>query len=58
MLGAVSAAHSHGCNPGGEVRGMGPMPLETWLPDGCTERLLTKAECEEFDRVMEKRDAQ
>ena len=58
FLGATIEARRLKCNPGGEVQGMGPMPLEANPAKEFTERLLTKAEVEEFDRIMEKRDSE
>lgn len=49
MLGAVAEAHRLGCNPGGEVRGAGPMSLDAPIQQGWTERLLTREEAEKFD---------
>jgi hypothetical protein len=49
---ATITAHLHGCNPGGEVMAIGPVPVDTKFPDGFTERLLTRTECEEFERLM------
>jgi hypothetical protein len=48
---ATLVAHRLGCNQGGQVRGMGPIPLDSQIEDGWTERLLTKDECDEFDRI-------
>jgi hypothetical protein len=51
FLGAISEARRLGCSPGGEVKGVGPIPLDAEIQDGWTERLLTRAECAEFDRI-------
>ena len=49
FLGAVFTARQKGCNPGGEVKGSSlPNGLKI---DGWTNRLLTREECDEFDRV-------
>ena len=55
LLGACATAHFFSCNPGGEVQGLGPVPfggkrdavLRRW-----SNRLLSKTECETFDREM------
>jgi hypothetical protein len=52
MLTAVAEAHARRINPGGEVAGAplpegAPDPLPEW-----TNRLLTKAECEAYDRFV------
>ena len=52
-LSGTLAAHALGINPGGEVLALGPVPLEAPMREGWAERLLTRAECEEFDRVHE-----
>jgi hypothetical protein len=41
-----------GCNPGGQVEGVGPIDLAWPVPAEWTNRLLTRAECEGFDRLM------
>lgn len=51
FFGATMVARSLGCNPGGECQGLGPIPLSVGVKGGWAERLLTRAECEEFDRV-------
>ena len=48
---ASMEAHARGCNPGGEVMGI-EGPPDFAPPDGFTNRLLTRAECEEFDRII------
>jgi hypothetical protein len=53
ILSASSAARALGCNPGGEIKGVGPMSLDTPFPEGWTERLLTREECGELERIME-----
>lgn len=50
---AASKAWLMGINPGGEVQGM-PAP-STFVPlQGWEGRLLSRADCEEFDRVHAK----
>jgi len=55
FISAIREAHKQGCNPGGEVEG-----LETrsdFRPlDGWTNRLLSRNECEEFDRLHNRRN--
>lgn len=51
FLEAVRVSHILGINPGGEVKSQ-RIPVEMEIPDKWVERLLTKAECEEFDREM------
>jgi hypothetical protein len=51
FLGAVMVAKRAGINPGGEVQGMGPIPADADIKPGWTGRLLSREECEEFDRV-------
>ena len=48
---ATLVAHALGCNPGGECQGTGPIPIESAVRDGWADRLLTREECAEFDRV-------
>jgi hypothetical protein len=48
---ASSEAWAHGCNPGGEVMGM-PFPDWAKPPEGYTNRLLTRAEAEEVERLV------
>ena len=52
LLGATLAARLLGLNPGGEVKGVGPIPTDTEFPPGWTNRLLNREECAEFDRLM------
>jgi hypothetical protein len=54
FLGAVMETKLRGLNPGGEVQGVGPLhaAMDATFAEW-TNRLLTRAECEEFDRVME-----
>ena len=53
VLSAVQAAHMLGCNPGGEVVGH-PVPpgMDQYVEDRWRNRLMTRAECEQFDREM------
>lgn len=44
-VGAVTAAHLYGCNPGGEVATVGPLPIDAIGPEW-HNRLLTRAEVE------------
>ena len=47
---AISNSHALGCNPGGSCQGL--EAPESFSPrDGWTNRLLSRAECEEFDRL-------
>jgi len=42
-----------GCNPGGEVLGIEiPLDLLIHVPITYLDRLLTRAECEDLDRIM------
>lgn len=51
--GAVLLAHSLGCNPGGQVVGFPILPeVEPKIPASYRERLLTRAEAEELDRIV------
>ena len=53
MAGAVGMADHLGCNPGGEVWGLGPVPEEArWWPLDWTGRLLSREECAVFDKLM------
>lgn len=45
---AAFEAHRLSCNPGGEVAGM-PFPDHVIMPEGATNRLLTRAEAEAID---------
>jgi hypothetical protein len=54
FFGATLVAHALKCNPGGQCRGMGPISLDAPIQPGWADRLLTKDECEEFNRVHEK----
>ena len=50
---AVQLAHTRGVNPGGEVQGLPVEPQTAVLiTPGWKDRLLTRAECESFDREM------
>jgi hypothetical protein len=51
FLEAVQVAHHLGINSGGEVQSL-QIPPEMKIPEKWIERLLTKAECEEFDTEM------
>lgn len=55
FLGATMIAHMLGISPGGEVKSLGPAPAHFEPEAGWANRLLTRAECEEFDRVHEAR---
>lgn len=48
---AIKVSHHLKINPGGEVQGM-PIPVEKKIPSKWIECLLSKEECEEFDREM------
>jgi hypothetical protein len=50
VTGAIRAAWRLGINPGGEVLAH-PAPFTFRPRDGWAERLLSAAECAEFDRV-------
>jgi hypothetical protein len=52
FLGATFVALARECNPGGEVAGIGPMPLDMPIPEGWTYRLLTREECATLERLM------
>ncbi len=52
FLGATLVARMMGLNPGGEVKGVGPIPADIVIPPEWTQRLLNREECAEFDRVM------
>ena len=56
FFGATLVARALGCNPGGECKGVGPIPLEHKIEDGWAERLLTKDECAEFGRIHGERE--
>ena len=45
---AVREAHVQGCNPGGQVKVVGPAEFE--VKPGWANRLLSRAECDEFTR--------
>lgn len=47
MVSAVRTAHQLGCNPGGEVQGFGPLPVDG-IDEKWWNRLLTAAETEEI----------
>jgi hypothetical protein len=49
MFGAVRVSYELGINPGGQVEMIGP--LDANVEDGWADRLLTKAECDDFDRT-------
>lgn len=49
VVGAALAAHTHGCNPGGQVATFGPLPAGS-IPPEWLNRLLTR---EEADQVPE-----
>lgn len=46
---AVQNAWLHGCNPGGEVMSL-RLPADVQIDEGWRNRLLSRAECEAFDR--------
>lgn len=52
---AVMRVNLLGINPGGEIQGM-PVPEQAidLIPDKWKNRLLSRAECEEFDKEMER----
>jgi len=50
LVGATCAAHALGINPGGEVCGV-EVPDSFSVKSGWAQRLLTREECVEFDRV-------
>jgi len=52
LLSAVRETHRLGCNPGGEVLGHGPFPIDT-IPARYFDRLLTKAEIDAIDNESE-----
>ncbi len=53
MIGAVKVAHALGINPGGEVKGIEcPANVEPFIPPEYRERLLSRDECLEFDRLV------
>lgn len=51
---AVREAHARGCNPGGEVSIMGPMPLDNAGPwtEETRNRVLTRAEIDEIEKDL------
>ena len=53
IVDACKQAHRHGINPGGQVLGHAVAARKV-IPDGWTERLLSRQECEELDRIMQK----
>ena len=48
---ALFQANLHQCNPHGECQGM-PVPEGREIPEKWKYRILTRAECEQFDREM------
>lgn len=46
MGSAIGQAHFHGCNPGGQVAGWGPLPAEAIKPEYLNRLLKTEAELE------------
>ena len=57
FLEALMRVNLLGINPHGECQGMGPIPADV-IPEKWLNRVLTKAECEEFDREMSEREGQ
>jgi hypothetical protein len=53
MVDAVKEAHRLRINPGGEVMGVAAPP-HLFVPHEWRNRLLTKSECEELDRLLTK----
>ena len=52
MVSAALAAHAHGCNPGGDVRGTAILPrLE--VPEEFRNRLLTNEECDQIEAIFD-----
>jgi hypothetical protein len=49
---AIYVSHILRCNPGGQVRGSGPIPIDTKIPSKFQARLLNREECDELDKVM------
>lgn len=49
---AVMKCNFNGINPGGEVQGV-EIPEQFNVPAEYRDRLLTRAECEELDKIME-----
>jgi hypothetical protein len=49
FLSACLEARKQGCSPGGQVKGVGPVPDDP-LP-GWANRLLSREECDAFDRA-------
>lgn len=43
---AITFSHIHGCNPGGEVAILGPLPLDSVKPEYINRLLLTEDEVE------------
>jgi hypothetical protein len=52
MVSAALAAHAHGCNPGGDVRGFMILPRLT-IPEEFKNRLLTNEECDQIEAIFE-----
>ena len=58
VVSAVVSAHALNINPGGEVMCVEiPDDMLGRIPPYYFDRLLSRAECEEFDRVMMRRDS-
>lgn len=51
FLTAVMLTHALNINPGGECKGVGPVPIEANVQPGWENRLLNREQCQEFDRV-------
>jgi hypothetical protein len=56
ILSATAVARMLGCNPGGEVAAIGPIPLNTPIPNKYLGRLLNREECGILDRIMMAQD--
>ena len=51
FLEAVRKSHKLGCNPGGQVQGL-PILNNLSIPEHWLNRLLTRSECEQFNKEM------
>jgi len=51
VVSASVVAHAIGCNPGGEVLGV-PVPADVEIPNAYLGRLLSRDDCERFDRAV------
>ena len=53
LASAAANAHRLGCNPGGEVMGIeAPEDMIHMVPESYRNRLLTRSEAEELDKLM------